>query len=78
MSARVHGVLPTPCHGLGRIDQRRQGSTISVTIPVRAPAAGVSCIEVVAPVTQTIRLEGAFPPGDYVVRVNGVERAFRT
>jgi hypothetical protein len=25
-----------------------------------------------------IRLEGQYPPGQYTVKVNGVERAFRT
>jgi hypothetical protein len=35
------------------------------------------CIQVISPVTQELRLEGAFDPGTYVLRVNGLERTFR-
>ncbi len=76
-TAHVQGFLPTPCYAVGRTEQRREGSNISVTITVKPPAVEVLCAQVIEPVRESVSLSGPFPPGDYVVRVNGVERAFR-
>lgn len=75
VSAAVTGVVPTPCTAIGRVEQRREGNTITVTIATETRE--VVCIQIIARVTHTVRLEGSFPSGDYVLRVNGVERRFQ-
>jgi hypothetical protein len=75
-SVRVQGVLLDGCTSLGPISQRREGRTIIVSIPTIHTGASV-CTQVAQLVDLTIPLEGDFPPGEYVVRVNGVERRFR-
>jgi hypothetical protein len=35
------------------------------------------CAQMIETFSQTITLEGDFPPGDYIVRVNGVEKSFK-
>jgi hypothetical protein len=73
---RIQGVLGDGCTTLGEISQRRQGNTIDVTVATKHSGAEV-CTMIAQLVDQTIRLEGDFPPGDYIVRVNGVEQQFR-
>jgi hypothetical protein len=34
------------------------------------------CAQIALPYDDSIRLDGVFPSGSYVARVNGVERAF--
>jgi hypothetical protein len=71
----VRGLLPDPCHSVDAVAQDRQGDIITVLISTRR--SGEACPAVVVPVEHTVRLEGPFPPGSYVVRVNGVEAWFR-
>ncbi|HET9314300.1 MAG TPA: hypothetical protein VFQ51_01880 [Vicinamibacteria bacterium] len=78
VSAHVTGRLRDECEMLGETTQSRSESTITVTIPTfRDNLTERPCVQEKDTVEQDVRLDGAFPPGTYVVRVNGVERTFR-
>ncbi len=75
-------VLPD-CTTIGTITQSRSRNIIDVTIPAVSTATGPvwGCLSVSPIITPTVRvvsvtLQGAFPPADYVVRVNGVAQGF--
>lgn len=72
---RVKGLLLDGCTSLGAVSQRRDGNTVTVTISTKHSGATV-CTQVAQLLDETIRLEGPFSPGEYVVRVNGVARRF--
>jgi inhibitor of cysteine peptidase len=74
--AVVTGTLPTACSSIESVSQTRQGNVVEVTITTRTERDQV-CIQVIKQITERIRLEGGFPPGDYVLRVNGLETRFR-
>lgn len=76
VSAAVTGYLRDGCETLGATTQSRSGNTITVTIATERDT-GKSCIQVISPVAQSVRLEGAFTSGTYVLRVNSLERTFR-
>lgn len=76
VSAQVKGYLRDGCESLAATTQARSGNAITVTIAT-ARETGRACVQVTAPVDENVRLDGAFPPGTYVVRVNGVEQTFR-
>jgi hypothetical protein len=76
VSAQVKGYLRDGCESLAGTTQARSGNTITVTIAT-AREASRSCIQAIAPVEENVRLDGAFPSGTYVVRVNGIEQTFR-
>lgn len=73
---RVTGTLPDSCTTLGEIRQEREDNTIEVTITTNRPE-DAACAMVIQPVEETVRLEGTFSAGEYVVCVNGVERTFQ-
>lgn len=73
--ANVKGSLGDGCTSLGAITQKRSGNTIDVTVGVNHSGAQV-CTAIAQLVDQNIQLEGEFPPGNYTVRVNGMERTF--
>ena len=73
---RVQGVLLDGCTSLGSVSQEREGNEVTVTIKTVHTRASI-CTQVAQLVDTTVRLEGAFPPGPYLVRVNGVEKRFR-
>lgn len=78
VTAAVKGHLRDSCELLGDTSQSRSGSTITVTITTtRDNERERPCLDVVTPIEQQVALEGAFPAGTYLVRVNGVERTFR-
>jgi inhibitor of cysteine peptidase len=78
VSASVTGYLRDGCEILGPTTQSREGNTITVTIATDWDNTTERvCIQVISPVHQDVRLEGAFPPGTYVLRVNGFERTFQ-
>jgi hypothetical protein len=78
VSALVKGRLRDQCEMVGETTQSRSDHTIIVTIPTfHDNVSDRPCIQAKDTVEQDVRLEGAFPPGAYVVRVNGVERTFR-
>ena len=73
--AVVTGTLPTACSSIDEVTQTRTGNVIEVTITTRTDR-DVVCILVLKEVTERVRLDGTFPPGQYVLRVNGVESRF--
>ena len=77
VSARVRGVLGDGCATLHSVGQERSGNTVTVTILRERPRDAI-CIQIAKLYDETIRLEGQFPPGDYVLRVNAFPRAFST
>jgi hypothetical protein len=74
--AVVTGTLPTACSSIESVTQTRTGNVIEVTITARTERE-VVCILVLKEVTERVRLEGNFPSGQYVLRVNGVESRFQ-
>lgn len=78
VSASVKGRLRDECEMVGETTQSRSGNTITVTIATfRDNTSERPCIQETPNVEQDVRLEGSFPAGTYVVRVNAVERTFR-
>jgi inhibitor of cysteine peptidase len=76
VSAQVKGNLRDGCESLAGTTQSRTGNTVSVTIATERETSLV-CTQALVPVEENVRLDGAFPAGTYVVRVNGVEQTFR-
>ena len=72
----VDGFLRDSCTELHNIEQWREGNTVHVLITTRTPK-NVLCAQVITEIQERIKLDGAFPPGDYKVIVNGVERTFQ-
>lgn len=73
--AHVKGKGPEACTVVDAVQQVRRGNTIEVTISTAR--AGEICAQVVIDIEHSVRLEGSFAPGEYLLRVNGVERRFR-
>ena len=74
-SAHVVGVIGDGCATIHSVRQVRAGNAVTVTILRQRPRVAV-CIQIALRYDDVIRLDGVFPSGDYVVRVNGIERAF--
>ena len=64
-----------PCTIVGPVTQRREGNVIHVQLGTYWTAE--FCIMSFVEIRHSTPLEGPFPPGDYVVRANGVEARFR-
>jgi hypothetical protein len=77
VSAHVRGVIGDGCSSLHSVEQERTGNAVVVTILRQRPANAI-CTQIARLYDDTIRLDGAFPPGTYVVRVNGTETSFVT
>ena len=75
--AHVEGVLGDGCTEFHSIEQRRSGNTVTLTILNTRPREAI-CTMIAKLYKADIPLEGNYPPGQYVVRVNGVETSFRT
>jgi inhibitor of cysteine peptidase len=73
--ANVKGKGPEGCTVVDLVQQARRGNTVEVTITTAR--AGEFCTQVVIDIEHAVRLEGGFAPGEYLLRVNGVERRFR-
>jgi len=74
-AAHVQGVIGDGCTRISGVVQERGGRTIDITILAERPTDAV-CIQIARLYDETLPLPGDFPPGAYVLRVNGVERAF--
>ncbi len=72
--AQVVGYLPDGCTSLGDITQDRAGHTFSIMITTRRSSG--YCVQVIEAVEKWIPLVGSFPPGDYLLQVNGRLRRF--
>ena len=76
-SAHVRGVIGDGCSSLHSVAQERSGTTVVLTI-LRQRPANAMCIQIARLYDETLRLEGTFPPGRYLLLVNGVETSFTT
>ena len=74
-AAHVVGVLGDGCATFHSVRQARSGNEVTVTVLRQRPLVAV-CAQIALPYDDVIRLDGVYPTGPYVVRVNGVERAF--
>jgi hypothetical protein len=75
--AHVRGVVGDGCSSLHSTDVRRDGNVVTITI-LRQRPEGAICTQQALLYDENIRLPGDYPPGEYVVRVNGVETRFAT
>jgi hypothetical protein len=73
--AIIKATLPDGCSSKGAITQMRQGNTIIINAEMNHSGADV-CTMIVSFVDERIALEGDFPPGEYVLKVNNVETRF--
>ena len=73
--AHVQGVLGDGCSAFHSLRQERSGNTITMTILRERPRDAI-CTQIAKIYDADIRLEGQYPPGQYLLRVNGVERSF--
>jgi hypothetical protein len=76
VSVLVNGSLTDGCTEFHEATQVRNGNTIELTVNVMRPK-DMMCTQELTFYTNTFTLEGDFPPGDYIVRVNGVEKSFK-
>jgi hypothetical protein len=74
VSVWIRGTLPDACSVIDAVHQERVVRNVTVTLVARREA-GV-CAQVIVPFDRTVRLDGSFPPGNYVVIVNRIERSF--
>ena len=75
--AHVQGLLGDGCSEFHSLTQSRSASTIAVTILRQRPRDAI-CTQIAKFYETDIRLEGQYPPGRYVLRVNGFEKVFTT
>ena len=73
--AHIRGIIPDGCSTLNAVEQIRTGYTVLVRVTLIRPTEG-PCIQTISVFEQDVALEGAFPPGNYLVNVNGVAREF--
>ena len=74
VTARMRGTLGSGCDYLHSIEQRREGSGISVEIR-RSRFMEGPCTLILKEFREELGL-GAFAAGEYTLRVNGVSRTF--
>jgi len=75
--AHVKGVLGDGCAELHSVQQERTGSTVTLTILRERPRDAV-CTMIAKLDDQNIPLTGDYPPGSYLLLVNGFEKRFVT
>jgi hypothetical protein len=76
-AAHVRGVIGDGCSELHSVEQERSGDVVTLTILRERPIDAV-CTQIARLYDETIPLEGTFPPGQYVLRVNSTETPFTT
>jgi hypothetical protein len=74
-SAHVHGVIGDGCTELSGVSMQRSANNVSITIWSTRPEDAI-CSQIAKLYDATLALPGDFPPGEYVVRVNSVEKTF--
>lgn len=77
VTALVEGVIGDGCSELNSERQARSGSTVTITVLGQRPPNAI-CTQIAKLYRKEIPLEGAYPPGQYVLSVNGVEKTFTT
>jgi hypothetical protein len=76
-AAHVEGFIGDGCSELHSTTQRRSGTTVTITILGERPRDAI-CTQIAKLYNQDIPLEGQYPPGEYLLRVNDYEKAFTT
>jgi hypothetical protein len=74
-SVHVKGIVGDGCSELLPLQQVRQGTDIVVTIQRQRPENAI-CTQIARLFDQVIPLEGAFPSGQYTVRINSTTLTF--
>ena len=72
----VKGALPDACAELTEVTQTRQARYVTVDLMMRQPRETV-CAAVVRPFRFYLVLDGAYPAGSYVLRLNGTTTPFQ-
>lgn len=73
--AHVRGVIGDGCSSVLPVTQQRDGNTITLSINRQRPADAI-CTQIAKLYEENIRLEGDFPAGEYVLKVNDVTQPF--
>jgi hypothetical protein len=73
--AHVTGVVGDGCSSVQPVKQARDGHTLTLTIN-RQRRTDAVCTEIAKLYEENIRLEGEFPAGEYVLKVNSVTQTF--
>jgi hypothetical protein len=73
----IEGIIGDSCNQLDSVTQSRDQNVVSIQINIRRTTSPAEACEELAQVySETIPLEGEFPPGDYTLLVNGRAAAF--
>jgi hypothetical protein len=75
VTLQVTGILADSCTQLGAVSQSRDGATVTVLIATNRQ--GTICAQVTSTVTVQVPLDGAFPAGEYLARVNATDYRFK-
>jgi hypothetical protein len=76
LGVHVQGILGDGCSDLlPPITQKREGFVTRVTILRQRPRDAI-CIQIAKLFDQVVPLEGAYPAGSYILRVNDAELSF--
>ncbi|HEX9725060.1 MAG TPA: hypothetical protein VGC53_12340 [Vicinamibacteria bacterium] len=75
--AHVRGILGDGCSEFHSLRQERSGNIVTVTILRQRPRNAI-CTQIGKLYEENIPLEGWYPPGRYVLRVNEVVKRFTT
>ncbi len=76
-TAHVQGVVGDGCSEIHSVRQERSDTAVTITILRQRPRNAV-CTQIARLYDERIPLQGSFPPGDYVLRVNDFVRPFST
>ena len=75
VAAEISGTLRDGCTEFKDATQTRNGNTITITVNTMRPK-DMMCTQDIRFYSTTIKLDGAFPAGNYTVKVNDVEQTF--
>jgi hypothetical protein len=73
--AHVNGIVGDGCSTLLPVEQSREGNRVAIAILRQRPKSAI-CTQIAKLFNEDIRLQGAFPPGHYTLRVNETLRTF--
>jgi hypothetical protein len=73
--AYVEGEIGDGCNRLDSITQARATNTVTITATLRRQ--GQQCTMIMQYLNRWVPLDGSFAPGEYIVRANSAEAAFR-
>jgi inhibitor of cysteine peptidase len=75
VSVEVIGYLPDGCTTRHETHQSREGNTVTIEMTTKRSKDRI-CTKVVTDIRERVYI-GTFPPGNYLVIVNGVKKEFR-